>query len=358
MHPERALCGRCVSCPGTSRIAARWRSVPAMQTQGVDHIAWARRIAPLWLAWVMYAVPVAWLALAIQAVLDDTRLPSVNEATTYDENGQLVENNVRPDAELLARIGLYLLMPYSSPMGVELPLIGLAGALAVSVLWLARPRSLHLRAVAAAGAALCVPLVASGVLAWSAREATAKLWAVSAWSSDSTFAMLHAPWVAAGLLSAALGWAFLRVGFGLLPLRPVASVDPDGAPSVPTGADAGVAPEAGNPTHVVPTHVVPTVVVPTAGVSTVGVSTAGVPTAGSPAVVAEPASGSRVAHEWDSRPELPPDFVAPPAGASPFERPAPTAVGESRLIRGEPAEEAEALQVRDPMAVYRRPSES
>lgn len=315
-----------------------------MEPQGVDVPALLRRTLPLWLAWVLYAAPALWAVQVFRAVTAMPNLP-FNDTTIYDENGTVISNGPGEAEPIgwLARFGVSLVLSFGTlaPAPPELPLFGLGAAVVVSAVWTVRARSFHLRSVAAVGALFSVGLAVVGLLVVVSRDATHEavrpMWGPEGLDQfDGQFAV----WGTVGVLGAILAWTFARLGFGPLPMRH--SPDPAATRGATADAEAISAP-VGVPTEP-----------PEAPTGVPSATGAGGTDAGlTPGTSSDGDHAADLAlNGWDVRPELPPDFVAPEAGSSLFERP----TGRSSWADNGSGVPVEATISEDPLAVYRRPS--
>ena len=110
------------------------RTVLAMQTQGVDVGALLRRVAPMWLAWALLAVPALWMVV-VYLSLTEAQFPT--DVQVYDDAGNPIsQEGTGNQVGAFGRIYLGLLLGLgNATLTFELPLLGLIGAVGVCVLW-------------------------------------------------------------------------------------------------------------------------------------------------------------------------------------------------------------------------------
>ena len=209
------------------------RTVLAMQTQGVDVGALLRRVAPMWLAWALLAVPALWMVV-VYLSLTEAQFPT--DVQVYDDAGNPIsQEGTGNQVGAFGRIYLGLLLGLgNATLTFELPLLGLIGAVGVCVLWAGQRRQVGFRSAAALGAAISLALTAVGPWLILARESMRE--SLSMVLDGGTLTGLNGSFVAwglVGLFGAILCWAFLRIGFGPVPLvAPIALPEQEAASKV------------------------------------------------------------------------------------------------------------------------------
>ena len=209
------------------------RTVLAMQTQGVDVGALLRRVAPMWLAWVLLAVPALWMVV-VYLSLADAQFPT--DVQLYDDAGNPISQE-GPGGQVggLGRIYLGLLFGMgNATLTFELPILGLIGAAGVAVLWAGQRRQVRIRSLAALGVVMSMVLTAIGPWLILARESMRG--SLSMYIGDSNLSGLNgsfAAWALVAMFGAILCWVFLRIGFGPVPLvAPIALPEQEAASEV------------------------------------------------------------------------------------------------------------------------------
>jgi hypothetical protein len=295
-----------------------------MQTQGVDTGALLRRVAPLWLAWVLLAATTVWMGVGYLSASGGGGLLDVSQTSEIGGDGTW---QLEPVGQVsrLTQLSIGLLLGFGN-FGVtfELPLLCLVGAAGVAVLWVGHGRRDWVRAVAATGAVISLGLGLTGLGVVLSRESLRTTFSSVGLDGMTSFDSQFTAWGMAGLFGVILCWAFLRIGFGPVPLRPATPPEtPEPITEPPPEQASEQTPEGGGAT------------------------------AGSRPLAAP----DSMPQGWDTRPELPPDFLAPQAGTSLFERPAPRAGGssaDSGAASGREDSSADEVEV-DTLSAYRRP---
>ena len=231
------------------RTGQSGRSVRAMQAQGVDVGALLRKVAPVWLAWVLLAAPAMWLVAAYLAV-SDAQFPS--DVQVYDESGNLVSSGGSGAAITgLPRLFLGMLLGLgNTTLSSELPPLGWFGAAGVALLWAGQRRRVRLLPVTIVGALLALHLAVSGFWIVLAREPMRESLSQLLSQNDLTgFTGSFVGWGIVGLFGAILCWVFLRIGFGPVPLLPppVIGLDTAGEVAPDPGTEAAPDPEPAPP---------------------------------------------------------------------------------------------------------------
>jgi len=298
----------------------------------LDMRAWAQRVAPLWLVWVLYLTPVGWLWSLWLAAQNGAAM--VGGSRTYDEYGNLVGSTAADTPGILAELVMVLSFGYYQPVPVDVVLLSLGFAATVLAIHLPRVGRRKARPPAAVGALLAAGPVLLAVAVLAVGDS-----AVDAFAPQISATEAHWLWtstlrfVVPAMVSVPLGWILLRIGWGPPPSRVTpgaeGTVGEDSEASEPfatTAAEADADHEA-DPVAPAPSR-----------------------------AEAQPLpEGELEARGWDRRPELPADFRAPAAGASPYERPSPTRAGAGPDGLPGAREEGADPSALDPLAAYRRP---
>jgi hypothetical protein len=218
-----------------------------MQTQGVDVGALLRRVAPMWLAWVLLAMPTAWIVVGYQAASGTGEFLGVSQTSNLGGDG--TSQIEPPSVSRLPQVFIALVLGLGNfGSTFELPLLGLAGAAGVAVLWVGQGRRAGVRAVSATGAVISLGLVFIGFGVVLSREPLSTSFSSVGMESMTVVDAQFAAWGLTGLFAAILCWVFLRLGFGPVP-RVAPTISPEVvADAVPTASPApepagGVTPE-------------------------------------------------------------------------------------------------------------------
>lgn len=314
-----------------------------MQGKRVDVVAWLRSIAPMWLVWALYAVPLAWL-WSLWLLSENGGMIGAGQHTVYDENGNLLPSP--PTDGPGPMIGLLLMLTVGFSQSVSSDSVVLALGLAAGLLVVHLHRSEdrpRMRLVSSVGAVLALgPPALAALVVIKKDEAVSSIDASGAFFSGLG-EVTNLRFLLPGAVSLVIAWLLFRIGWGPLPVQavvaqqpPASEGDSPGLPLAETGGAQG--------------SVQPEPATPDPG------SASSSPWEPDEVLVVVPAV-RREEPAWDELPTLPADFRAPEPPVSPYARPsAGLRTGDSTGVDGSDGSDGELAT--DPYAAYRRPEVS
>ena len=192
----------------------------------------------MWLAWVLLAMPTAWIVVGYQAASGTGEFLGVSQTSSLGGDG--TSQIEPPSVSRLPQVFIALVLGLGNfGSTFELPLLGLAGAAGVAVLWVGQGRRAGVRAVSATGAVISLGLVFIGFGVVLSREPLSTSFSSVGMESMTVVDAQFAAWGLTGLFASS---TMARCSGNLTVTATISTVGSRASASAPTHAHATVGP--------------------------------------------------------------------------------------------------------------------